>query len=110
MMTSGLAAMKSAKIDFMAGPLASSGPQLCQTVRVTGSGAVVAVGASVGCGAVVAGGFVAGAAVGVLAAPQALRTMETITSSAVVIQIVFLFILFSSFLWVLRSANDNSER
>ncbi len=34
--------MKSARIAFIAGPLASSGPQLCHMVNVTGAVAAVA--------------------------------------------------------------------
>jgi hypothetical protein len=86
--------MKSLKIDCSGGPFASSGPQLCQMVRVTGSaGAVVGcTGADVGStGAEVATGAVAGVP------PQALRAMEVTTSRAIVTKILLLFIL-SSFL------------
>jgi hypothetical protein len=86
--------MKSLKIDWSGAPFASSGPQLCQMVKVTGSAgaAVGCTGTVVGCtGAEVAAGAVAGAP------PQALRAMEVTTSKAIIIEILLLFIL-SSFL------------
>src|SRR5260221_12716666 len=91
----GLAVMKSLKIDCSGAPFASSGPQLCQMVKVTGStgaevgsaGAEVgSTGAEVATGAVVAG-----------APPQALMIMEVTTNRAMVMEIILLFIL-SSFL------------
>jgi hypothetical protein len=82
--------MKSLNIDSMAGPLASSGPQLCHTVKVTGSaGTAVSTGAAVSAGAEVAAGAGAGGL------PQALMTMDVTTSRAISMEIVFLFILFS---------------
>jgi len=86
--------MKSLKIDWSGGPFASSGPQLCQMVRVIGSaGAVVGcAGADVGStGAEVTARGVAGVP------PQPVRAMEVTTSSAIVMEILLLFIL-SSFL------------
>src|SRR5258706_6769295 len=91
----GSAAMKSLKIDWSGAPFASSGPQLCQMVKVTCStgvevgsaGAVVgSTGAEVTAGALVAG-----------APPQALIIMEVTTNRAIVMEILLLFIL-SSFL------------
>jgi hypothetical protein len=92
MVISGLAVMKSAKIDFMAGPLASSGPQLCQMFKVTVALVAAAGGwVAVGAGACVAGAWVAGAAVGAL--PQAVKIMDVIARSASSVKNIFLFIL-----------------
>jgi hypothetical protein len=78
-------------IDAMAGPLASSGPQLCQTVNVTGSAGTAVGGTAVAAGAEVAAGAAVAAGAGGL--PQALITMEVTTSRAISMEIVFLFIL-----------------
>src|SRR5260221_6536844 len=98
----GLAAMKSLKIDWSGAPFASSGPQLCQMVKVTGSTGVEvgssgtevgSTGAEVG----FAGAEVAAGAVVAGVPPQALMMMEVTTNRAMVTEILLLFIL-SSFL------------
>jgi len=85
--------MKSLKIDWSGAPFASSGPQLCQMVKVTGS-----TGAGVGCTGADVGFTGSEVAAGVAGAPpQALRAREVTTSRAIVMEILLLFIL-SSFL------------
>src|SRR6187431_1550337 len=99
MVMSGLAAMKSFKIDWSGAPFASSGPQLCQMVKVTGSGgaAVGSGGAAVGSTGAEVGSTGAEVATGAFAwaPPQALRVMEATTSNAIIMEIRLLFILSS---------------